>query len=102
MNDKSLSLLGLARRAGRLAIGFDAVSDSIKRKKARLVLIACDISQKTEKELVFLGQNSDITIKRIKHDITELSHAIGARAGTVSVNDSGFADALLKVLSPTE
>lgn len=57
MNDKLLSLLGLARRGGKLSSGFDAVSNSIKRRKARLVLIASDISQKTQKELVYLSQN---------------------------------------------
>ncbi|HHW45671.1 MAG TPA: 50S ribosomal protein L7ae [Clostridiales bacterium] len=99
MGDKALSLLGIARRAGKLSVGFEAVSDSIKRKKARLVLIASDISPKTEKELVYISQTSSIKVIRTSYDINTLSNAIGARAGTVSVNDSNFADAVLESIA---
>ena len=37
--DKTLQLLGLARRAGKLVIGRDAVLDAVKKNKTTLYYI---------------------------------------------------------------
>ena len=39
-----LSLLGLARRAGKLSLGNDAAVESLRKGQARLVLLASDLS----------------------------------------------------------
>ncbi|HJD23016.1 MAG TPA: 50S ribosomal protein L7ae, partial [Firmicutes bacterium] len=44
-------LLGMARRAGKLTAGFDAVAALIGRGKAAAVMTAADLSEKTNKEL---------------------------------------------------
>lgn len=43
-SDRLLSLLGLARRAGRLTMGNDAVIDSLEEGVSALVLFADDLS----------------------------------------------------------
>ena len=45
MNDRLLSLLGLARRAGRLSLGNDPVLSSMEEGKVKLVLVCPDLSQ---------------------------------------------------------
>ena len=52
MADLLLSLLGLARRAGKLKIGADPVCESTEKGKAKLIITASDISQNTYKEIL--------------------------------------------------
>lgn len=95
-NDPVLSMLGLCRRAGKLSVGTQAVTTSIKRKRARLVIVAADISPKTEKELRYTAKDSALDILRVRHSLFEVGHAIGIKAGVVSVEDEGFAKAIAK------
>ena len=51
MVTKLLSMLGLARRAGKLESGFDAAVIAAREGKAALLLAARDISEKTFQNL---------------------------------------------------
>ena len=51
MQDKFLSAIGLARRAGAIALGTAEVRDSMKNGKAKLVIVASDVSENTKKEI---------------------------------------------------
>ena len=62
MNDKLTGLLGLSRRAGHMTCGFDAVADLLRGGRAVLVLLASDLSPKTEKELRFIGRTKRRTL----------------------------------------
>ena len=70
--DKLLSLLGLARRAGKIEPGFDAAVSAARGHKAALLLAARDISEKTLKNLRYEGD----------------------RAGVLAITDTGFAKAV--------
>ena len=48
-NQNTLRLVGLALRAGRLEVGEDAAADACQYKKARLLLLASDAAEVTEK-----------------------------------------------------
>ena len=50
-NQKLFAALSLCKKAGRLVLGFDAVMDSVYRGKARLVLLAGDVSEGTAKRV---------------------------------------------------
>ncbi|EUJ60930.1 ribosomal protein L7Ae family [Listeria fleischmannii FSL S10-1203] len=50
MNDKALALLGLANRAKKLTTGEELVLKAVRREKAKLVIIAEDISERTAKK----------------------------------------------------
>ena len=90
MNDGALTALGFARKAGRLSCGFCAVAEAIKKKKSKLVIIACDISQKSEKEVRFAA-GDNVKVIRTDYTIEQLSKAVGKQAGIFSVNDDRFA-----------
>ncbi|MGN1444138.1 MAG: ribosomal L7Ae/L30e/S12e/Gadd45 family protein, partial [Acutalibacteraceae bacterium] len=51
MNDRLLSLLGMARRAGRLAVGHDAAIEAIVKNKAKLCVLCRDASERLKKEM---------------------------------------------------
>ena len=97
MTNKILSLLGFAAKAGKLGYGYEASIAAIKTGKAKLVVIAEDISEKSRKETIFFAQKS-----KIKHIILDgitiktVSDAVGKKCGIIAVNDKGFADTLIK------
>ena len=97
MNERLAGLLGMARRAGRLIAGFDAVKESVLSGRAQLVLLACDLSPKTEKELHFaLGE--DVTPLPVGLTKDEIGHAAGWNrpVGVIATEDHGFAAAMKK------
>ena len=97
MANKILSLLGFAAKAGKLSFGSSAVLWSVKTKKAKLVLISEEISEKSRKETTFYADKQNIKTLVLKGiDIKTVSDAVGKKCGIVSVNDCGFADAILE------
>ncbi len=102
MDHKVAGLLGMARRAGRLALGFDAVKATIAARKARLILLASDISPKTEKELRFVSQKveSSVPFVKLDGDKETCARLLGnpRPVAAMALEDQGFADALLKRL----
>ena len=92
--DKLLSLLGLARRAGKVEPGFDAAVGAARSGKACLLLAAGDLSEKTVKNLRYEGDRAGIETLGLPFGMEELGHACGLRAGVMAVTDKGFAKAL--------
>ena len=99
MNEKILSFLGLARRAGRLAPGHDAAIESIVKNKAKLCVLCFDASERLEREIRHACSYGGKNIPVIKSGFSagELSKAIGTKAAVVSVNDEGFSKKLLSM-----
>lgn len=96
MNDKILTLLGFCRKAGRLTVGTQKVTELIKSGKKCLVAVAEDISDKTEKELRFFASKGKGKVIRIPFDTETVSSAIGIKAGVVATSDEGFSEAILE------
>ena len=99
MTDKTLSYLGLSRRAGKLTAGFDAAALSAKNKKAVLLLAAADISEKTFKNLKYEGDRAGIQTLRLRTNIEETGKACGVKAGVFAVEDEGFSKAIQTALN---
>ena len=101
MENKVLGLLGIARRAGHIAIGFDAVKAAVADGRAQLVLLATDRSAKTEKELRYTAQASPCPIHVLAADKDALAHALGLQkpVAVAATDDRGFAAAMQKYLS---
>ena len=101
MTDKLLSLLGLARRAGRLACGHDAAVEAIVKNRAFLCLCSADASERLERELrhACTFEQKHIPFARLNVPMAALSKAIGTKATVVTVNDRGFAERLAALLA---
>jgi len=104
------SMLGLARKAGKLAWGTERVMDCIRSKRPRLVLAAADISENTRKRLVncctFYSGEYGYKIEYMEIELTmdDLSHYVG-QSGSVSsvcLEDKGFTDAVKKLLDRSD
>ena len=100
MNEKILSLFGLARRAGRLSPGHDAVVESIVKNRAKLCVLCLEASERLEREIrhACLYNNKNIPVIRAGFSTGELSKAIGTKAAVISVNYEGFSKKLLSML----
>ena len=93
--NRILSLLGLVRRAGKMAIGYNETLSTAKSKKAYLIMFANDISPKTAKEANFVGEKYKVPVIKLDCMLDELSASIGIKAGVVAVTEKGFAEKLL-------
>lgn len=99
MNDRILSLLGLCRRAGKVTIGNDAVIDMVTKQKAKLVIMAKDLSKNTAKGVLVSAHMSNVKALTINRTKDELSAALGKFCAVVSVNDGGFANKFETLIS---
>lgn len=96
MKTNIYGLLGLARRAGKISFGTESSEDTIKRGKAKLVLIAKDSSDRTKKNFEQLASIKNVPI-RITGTIEELSQSIGQiNKAVVVIKDENFAREIKK------
>jgi len=63
--NKIQSLVGLARRAGKVNLGQQAVEAAIKKKQAKLIVLAKDSAQNTKEQFQTLAKNTKIDIFEI-------------------------------------
>jgi ribosomal protein L7Ae-like RNA K-turn-binding protein len=96
LSDKILTLLGFCRKAGKLIIGTEKVTEALKQSKRCLVTVAEDISDKTFKELNFFASKGKGVVIKIPYDTFQVSKAIGTKAGVVATTDDGFSKAILE------
>lgn len=96
MNNKILTLLGFASKAGKLSYGMQKTLEQVKNNKCLLIVTACDLSKKSLKEIVFFASDKNIhTVTLNGVTVEQLSTAVGRKCGVISVNDNGFADAII-------
>ncbi len=96
MNDKFLSLLGMARKCGKLSLGHDAAINAVVKNQAKLCVLSSEASERLQKEMAhactYEGKSIELLIT--EYDTHTLSHAIGSKAAVLTVNDEGFMKAL--------
>jgi ribosomal protein L7Ae-like RNA K-turn-binding protein len=93
--DRLLSLLGLARRAGRLKVGHDAVLESIQEGASALVLLSEDLSPRTKRDVMYAAQQCGAETAEIARSKEMIGMALGVKpCGVLSVEDAGFAEKL--------
>lgn len=98
MDEKIFSLLGLARRAGKLSLGHDAVIQSVVKNRAKLCLASGETSERLRRELEHACSFKDKNIPffTLPCGMEKLSKAVGTKIGVLSVDDEGFAAAIQK------
>ncbi len=96
LEERILSLLTISRKAGKLLLGFDAVKDACRTGALTCILLAADISPKTEKEIRFYGKK--IPIRKLKLSMETLKHYFRKQTAVFGVCDAGFTQSLLKLL----
>lgn len=101
VNDKVISMLGMARRAGKLSMGHDMAEQALIKNKAKLLLFCSDISPRLVNEFDKTMEKHKIRIKVIKTDFTmdEIHFGIGYRAGVMTVDDENFSNRIMELLN---
>lgn len=95
MNNSIAAYLGFASKAGKLSCGMAKAENAAKKQKAKLILIANDISEKSKKEMFFTANKYNVEILVLADTSSEqLGHAIASRCSALSVNDASFAGAI--------
>ncbi len=85
-------LLSICRKAGKLVMGFDPMKDALAGGKAQAVIVASDISPKTEKEVRFFSGKKEIPVAKTSMTLNDVYYALGKKAGILTICDKGFAE----------
>lgn len=103
--DKILSMLGLAEKAGKIASGEFCSEKAVKSGKAFLVIVAADASDNTKKMFRNMCEFYHVPMYTYATK-DELGHYIGKQyRASLAVTDEGFSRTLemkLKMLTKTE
>lgn len=95
VNNKTLTLLGFAAKAGKLSFGMDMTITSVKSGKSFLAVAASDVSEKSKKEIGFHTLNKNVPFIVLNDaNIEAVGKAVGRKCGIISVNDKSFAEAI--------
>ncbi len=100
MKKNTLLVIGLAARARGIVIGTNQVLEAVRGKKAKLVLIAGDVSDNTYKTLS--DKSLYYSVKAVQTDVTteELGRAVGhSNTAAIAFTDYNFVKAYEKSLS---
>lgn len=102
--DKVLSMIGMAKRAGKVSTGSFLCERAVKSGEAKLVILAGDISEGSAKAI-----KDTCAYYKVKYITYADKDSLGTFTGggdraVVSINDDNFASAVLKKLAdmPTE
>lgn len=96
---KVASLLGLGRRARKVVSGSEAVESSLRRQRARLILIAADASERSVATIRALAARAGIAC-HTRLTMEELGAAVGGGPrSSVAVIDPHIAKAVMSVLA---
>lgn len=96
--NRVLGLIGIATKAGKVAFGTEAVTETIKNKKAKLVIVAEDASDKSKENIVYLCDKSRIQIV-VFGKIETISKAIGKQnKAVISIKDKNLGEEIIKII----
>lgn len=97
-NNKVFGLIGLSAKAGKIAYGSDAVEETIKKRKAQLVLVAQDSASRTKENFRILCEKNNI--KYIVFGEKEsISKAIGkSNKAVIAIKDKNLSSEIYKLI----
>jgi len=98
--DKALAVLGMAKKAGLLAVGSEDTSKAIHSGKAKLVITAIDASDGSIRRASINAEASGIPYMAVSYTKLQLGKTAGRGSpGTVAFLDKGLADGFVKKLT---
>lgn len=103
MTEQVLSLLGLAKKAGRAEVGEEPVGAAARARKARVILTARDAGPSSQRRAFSFAQSGGCLCLTIPADKDALGRALGrSSVAMCAVTDIGLAGAIAKKLAAME
>ena len=100
MIGQMLSMLGLAKKAGRVEIGEEPVGAAARAKKARVILVAQDAGPSSQRRAFSFAEAGACLCLTIPADKDALGRALGRTSVAMcAVTEIGFAGAVVKKLA---
>jgi len=101
--DRSLQLLGMAKKAGQLAVGSEAAAAAVRRGEAKLIITANDASESSVRRAKSNAEANDVDYIAAPFTMFELGTTAGRGSpGTIAFLDKGLADGFKKKLIEKE
>lgn len=99
MKKKVISYLGFAKKSGNLLSGVNTCTFAMAKGKAKLIILADDISENSEKKI--MKEIRKYGVKHVKYGKgEELSRAVGTSGRSVfAVCDSNFKEVILNEIN---
>lgn len=91
-----LSLLGLCKKSGNLALGFDSCLEAVKQRKTQLILTTMDLSENTRQK--FCNNIDEELLCMTDLSMDDIHKTLGKSCGIISVNEVGFAQKIKQLL----
>jgi len=100
MRRELLAFLGIARRAGTILIGRDAIKSGIRRGKVRFLIIAGDASKRLDRDLGVECTKYGVEWRRLKSvGKRELGMAIGRfEAAAIALTNERLAEKVKEIV----
>ncbi len=95
--NKTLNILGLMRKAGKLLIGHDAVMLSVRKGAAVAVILTEDASPRHKRELEAAGFSGKTVL--LPCSMVEAGFSVGKKSCIFATEDEGFAKAIDKTIT---
>jgi len=97
--NRSLALLGMAKKAGLLAVGGEAAATAARRGEAKLIITASDASDASVRRAKINAQTGGAEYTAVPFTMFELGRTAGRGSpGTIAFLDKGLADGFMKRL----
>lgn len=94
---KMLALLGLARRAGKLALGFSAVEKLVRRQERPFIVAASDMGASLKGKVVRYEGLAGLVDDALTGD--QMAQAFGRdKLAIIAVSDPGFVKGIKKLI----
>ncbi|MCL2366697.1 MAG: 50S ribosomal protein L7 [Oscillospiraceae bacterium] len=101
--DRNLQLLGLARKAGLLAVGCEASGAAARSGKSKLIISASDASERAQRNARINAEAGYTMCTVVPYTKFELGNVTGRGSpGTVAFLDKGLAVKFLQGLAQTQ
>lgn len=95
-----LSMIGLAKKAGRVEIGEEPVGSAARAKHARVILVAQDAAASSVRRAYSFAQSGACLCLTIDAAKDQLGSALGRTScAMAAITDIGFAEAVVKKLA---
>lgn len=98
--DNGLSLIGLAKKAGRLEIGEEPVGAACRARQAKLLVLAGDAAENTLRRAAHFAEAGNAPWVKAPFTKAEMGMAVGRTScAMAALTDAGLAASLLKKLA---